>query len=142
MNMKVNGLRIGILTALLAIGAAGCKKEGPFAPMPQGLASKQTEKVVDSFYQDGLKYANNPEYTLVREDTISISNFYAQNPKELAKHLSHWCYENNHITDNNEVVHTINNYEDSKAVISSSQIYTNDSVNSYIAVAEYAKILK
>jgi len=142
MNIKVSGLRVGVLTALLAVGTAGCKKEGPFAPMPQGLASKQTERVVDSFYQNGLKYVNNPDYTLVREDTISISNFYAQHPEELEKRLSHWCYENNHITDNNEVVHTINNYEDSKAVISSSQIYTNDSVNQYIAVAEYAKIPK
>lgn len=139
MNVKVNGLRVGLLTAMLAVCAAGCKK-GPFGPMPKGFTSQKMEQVVDSFYREGLKYANNPEYQSVRQDTISMSDYYAHCPGEFADRLNRICHDNNYVTDNNGVEHRINSYEDSKLVVSSNQIFTPDSVKAYIAVEEYAKV--
>ena len=49
MNIKVNGFRVGVMAALMAIGAAGCKKEGPYAPMPKGFVSQKMEQQMHNY---------------------------------------------------------------------------------------------
>lgn len=139
MNVKVNRFRVGFLAAIMAVSASGCKK-GPFGPMPKGFISQKMERVVDSFYHEGLKYANNPDYISIKQDTIRMTDYYAHCPGDFASHLEHLHHDYDYSVDKNGIKQCIHTYDDTKLVVSSNEIFTNDSVNAYIAVEEYAKI--
>ena len=138
MNFKINGFRAGIIASMLAVTGVGCKRV-PYKPMPKEFVSPKTEIVLDSFCKQGDKVRNNPDYKLIKQDTIRLYDTYIENPEKLEQHLKYQCYEYNHVTDENGVDWDVNCYKDPQLIISDSHVYTNDGKKQFIAVEEYAK---
>lgn len=138
MNIKVNGFRVGVMAAMLAIGGASCKR-APFKPMPKELISKRTEQVVDSFYNIGLELKNNPEYKCIYRDTVRFRDVYAEKPKKLQRFLTNQAVKDKYPTDENDFSYM--NYIDPVYIVSSPIIFTRKNIFSknvpYIAIEEY-----
>jgi len=136
MSIKVNGLRVGVLTALLAIGGAGCKK-APYKPMPKEFIPPRAETVIDSFYNEGLSIKNDPKYKLIYQDTIKLKNIYWVKPSSLQGEFNFRAERDR--TPINEWDTDYYRYNDPKYIVASPQIFTKDGTKPYIAIAEYDK---
>ena len=137
-GVSAGGLKVGVLAGLLAISTAGCK-QGPFKPMPKENVSEKTAKVLDSCYKDGLWVQNSPEYKLAYNDTVIYHEWYTESPKTIQDYFNRRIYDDTHYYDEYGS-YEAENPKNIKYIVSSNQLYTNDSIKSYMAIAKYRKV--
>ena len=134
MNLRINGLRAGVMATLLAVGGAGCKR-APYKPMPKEMVTQDMERVVDSFYKVGLKYENNPNYGVIHWDTIRLRDSYIEKPRRLQAHLNFWASHDQYPCDEGDISFLY--FYDPTYVVSDNTIYADEKNRAYIAVKEY-----
>ena len=138
MNFRINGLRAGILTAMLAIGGVSCKR-AYYKPVPKEQVPQRTADVVDSLYREGLKIKNDGKYELVRRDTIRFFDAYANNPKKLENTFkTRIAFEKTPINEYDMEWYTLNA---PVYIVSENQILEKNN-RAYIAIEEYDKLKK
>jgi len=138
MNIRVNGLRAGIMATMMAVTGTGCKR-AHFVPMPKEKVTPRMEQVIDSFYKEGRKIAENPCFKFNGCDTVMYHEEYSKNPAKLQDYLNWRVYENTHIYDDNGVEYEFNDGSDPHYIISGTQFYTTDSIKPYMTVSKYIK---
>lgn len=139
MNIRINGLRVGILTAMLAMGTSACKK-GPYRAVPKESIPAATEHVLDSFSKIGKEVQNNPNYKYICSDTIRFKDAYVKNPQKLQRFFNTLEDTYNSPSDIDDVSYLFRN--ERKYVVSDSQLFEDSKNRKYIAISAYEKLDK
>ena len=154
MNIRINSIKTGLVSALFALSALSCQKQH-YKPLPAEYIPQKTYSNLDSLIKEGEKITSDPSFIQLGYDTVELNKDFAHNPKEFNAKVNERLsdkYNDKIITIDDtysytdpqgkgliDVLHKTNMYTNKTAVLKSNKLFTTNNNNMFVPVEYYAK---